>query len=712
MVSVSVLMPAFNAERTVRQAINSVLAQTFEDFELLVVNDGSDDGTAAILDSIADPRLRVITNPRNLGIVGAANRGAAMARGRYIARLDADDIARPTRLARQVSFLDRHPDILLLGTEMTDLERGQMRPSRRLVDTDPVVLRWLMHLGNPIGHSTMIFRADVLDRLGGYMRAAFPLADDFDFAHRVLRLGAVAMLPERLVVYRRHAGSLTQRREAELIGLTTAVLSEAYRPLLNDRAPDIAALVARHLMAGVPPDGAALARLGAGLDALLDAYLAQHECSPAQWTAIEAHAVTLWWRAVQSAMRSGRVTESAGRWRCFPKAMLARPKLHELSLAALSGSIPHKARMRRALDQQSVTMPESPEVIVAGSRLTPLPENSDDPPILYVVVDTEAEFNWGQPFTRSLISVSAISAQERAQALFDSYGLRPIYAVDYPVASQPDGYEPLRRIFERKSCVIGAHLHPWVNPPPEEPLTEHHSFAGNLTPELEERKLKCLVQAIENAFSVKPLFFKAGRYGVGPNTFAILQRLGFEVDFSILPLADLRPRGGADFRRAQARPYRVGATGPLTVPMTRAEAGLLAPLPRLVRAALQFRMAKTLRLPSIFSRLGLVNTVTLTPEGVTAREQIALLRRMVRRGHRTFVLHYHSPSLAPGHTPYVRTEADLRQFLNRLERVCAFFLQTLGGLPGNPADLLPSRSRQLVWPQLPLHLVGGGASGA
>lgn len=97
------------------------------------------------------------------------------------------------------------------------------------------------------------------------------------------------------------------------------------------------------------------------------------------------------------------------------------------------------------------------------------------------------------------------------------------------------------------------------------------------------------------------------------------------------------------------------------------------------------------------SRLHLANTVTLTPEGVPAGEQIRLIQTMAARGCRVFTLHYHSPSLAR-RTPYVRTEAELRTFLDSLKTVCSFFFETLGGLPGNPADLVPPSMRERVWP--------------
>jgi hypothetical protein len=210
--------------------------------------------------------------------------------------------------------------------------------------------------------------------------------------------------------------------------------------------------------------------------------------------------------------------------------------------------------------------------------------------------------------------------------------------------------------------------------------------------------LRVLVNTIRENLGIFPLFFKAGRYGLGSHTLTTLAQLGVRVDFSLLPGADLSARGGVDFRPAEAGPYRDAASGILSVPMSRETIGLLGPVLPRIGGALQSPSLVSLHVPGILARLGLANVVTLTPEGVTSREQIDLIRSMTRRGYRTFVLHYHSSSLFPGSTPYVATPADLDRFLCRLQEVCAYFLDALGGLPGNPADLLPQHLREQVWP--------------
>lgn len=304
---------------------------------------------------------------------------------------------------------------------------------------------------------------------------------------------------------------------------------------------------------------------------------------------------------------------------------------------------------------------------------------------LYVVVDTEAEFDWSGQFSPGLTGVSAMAGIIRGQRVLERHGVRPVYVIDYPVASQPEGYRPLLDLLARNACEIGAHLHPWTNPPFEENCSDWNSFAGNLPPELEERKLRVLVQTIESNLGRSPRFFKAGRYGVGPQTMALLGKLGIPVDFSILPGTDLRARGGPDFRAYSVRPRRFGSV--LSFPMTRGHIGLLAGLPGWVKEAQEKPLAKRLKLPGVLGKLGLLARVTLTPEGVPAPEQIALIRRLHMRGQRIFILHYHSPSLTPGHTPYGKTEADVQVLVERLSDVCKFFFEELGGVAGDPLTI-------------------------
>ncbi len=313
-------------------------------------------------------------------------------------------------------------------------------------------------------------------------------------------------------------------------------------------------------------------------------------------------------------------------------------------------------------------------------------------PRLFVVVDTEEEFDWNEPFRRDMTQVTAMAAQERAQAVFDRHGIRPIYVIDYPVASQPEGYGPLLPILRRGGCEIGAHLHPWTNPPFDEEVSEANSYPGNLDPATEAAKLDALLEVIRTNLGVRPNFYKAGRFGIGPHTVAMLRERGIPVDLSLLPGATFAASGGPDFRGLSTTPYRVGDGSLLSMPMTRGHVGPLGRFDSWLNSALDTKLASAFRLRGMLSRLGLFHKVTLSPEGASTREMIALLRQLTARGVRSFVMFYHSPSLVPGNTPYVRTDAEAAAMVERIDTVCGYFTGALGGRVGDPNELLPSSS--------------------
>ncbi|MHA1569333.1 MAG: polysaccharide deacetylase family protein [Alphaproteobacteria bacterium] len=307
-----------------------------------------------------------------------------------------------------------------------------------------------------------------------------------------------------------------------------------------------------------------------------------------------------------------------------------------------------------------------------------LPE--DSPPLLVVVVDTEEEFDWGLPHDRDSTAVETIRSQTRAHRIFERHGIRPTYMVDYAVAAQEAGFAPLRALADAGQCEIGAHLHPWVNPPHDEAVTARNSFPGNLPAELERDKLVRLTETIAENFGQRPIAYKAGRYGVGPATTETLAALGYEIDASVVPRTDLTDIHGPDFRACGARPYWFGPDGRLLeIPLTVGFTGLFAGAGPGLYDPLIRGPARRLRLAGIAARLGLIERITLTPEGVDHSEHRRLTRAMLGRGQRVFSFTYHSPSLAPGHTPYVRDEAELAVFLDRFDRYFDYFLGEIGG---------------------------------
>lgn len=211
---VTVLMAVFNGARHLRQAIDSVLSQTYRDFELLIVDDASTDDTREIVRSYADPRLRLVCAPVNQGLPGALNRGLHLARGTYVARLDHDDVALPGRLARQVVLLDRCPEVVVVGSWVHTIdEAGRPRGAQRypLCPTLPRLLFQHALLRPCLAHPATMVRTAALRAVGGYDER-YAIAQDYDLWLRLARLGRLRNLPEVLTLYREHRRSLSRRR--------------------------------------------------------------------------------------------------------------------------------------------------------------------------------------------------------------------------------------------------------------------------------------------------------------------------------------------------------------------------------------------------------------------------------------------------------------------------------------------------------------------
>src|SRR4051812_48760915 len=170
-----------------------------------------------------------------------------------------------------------------------------------------------------------------------------------------------------------------------------------------------------------------------------------------------------------------------------------------------------------------------------------------------VVVDTEEEFPWDS-FSSSAVSVLNIAEQYRAQNVLNRFGVKPTYAVDYPVASQSRGYGPLKEWLDDGLCDIGAQLHTWVTPPIEEEICVRNTFQCNLPPQLERAKIKRLTECLRENFDISPLLFKSGRHGFGRRTAASLIDFGYRVDNSVNPYADLSPHG-PDFTGSPTQPF-------------------------------------------------------------------------------------------------------------------------------------------------------------
>ena len=305
-----------------------------------------------------------------------------------------------------------------------------------------------------------------------------------------------------------------------------------------------------------------------------------------------------------------------------------------------------------------------------------------------VIVDTEEEFDWSAPLSRANRSVNSVAAQSAAHEIFAKYGVVPTYVVDYPVAVTESSIRVLTDLLKAGVCEIGAHLHPWVNPPDVEDVNAFNSYPGNLPADLEREKLEILSAAIENNIGFRPRVYKAGRYGLGINTAAILKETGYDVDLSVVPYTSFAADGGPDYRTFGASPYWFGAKRKLLeIPLTCGFAGVLATSGPRAFPALSSDLGMKLRLPGIAARLRLLERIRLTPEGIDHAAHRRLINSMLAEGHRVFAMTYHSPSLQPGNTPYVRDKADLKAFLGTLRRTLDYFLNEIGGKATTPGAL-------------------------
>jgi glycosyltransferase involved in cell wall biosynthesis len=213
--TVSVLMAVYNGQNHVRQAIDGILAQTFQDFEFVIVDDGSTDETPRILDEYGDPRIVRLKHPENRGLIAALNTGLAAARGEFVARQDADDFSYPGRFQIQVDFLRSRPDVAVVGSNSVfEPVAGGVRTTRR-VERDPLRLAWLLLFYCPLPHCSILFRRKAIQDLGGYGKEDV-FVEDFALWSRVARSSRIANVGRALVIRRRPPESITSQHYLEM----------------------------------------------------------------------------------------------------------------------------------------------------------------------------------------------------------------------------------------------------------------------------------------------------------------------------------------------------------------------------------------------------------------------------------------------------------------------------------------------------------------
>ena len=291
-----------------------------------------------------------------------------------------------------------------------------------------------------------------------------------------------------------------------------------------------------------------------------------------------------------------------------------------------------------------------------------------------VFCDVEEEFDWREPLSRDARATTAMAAFPAAHRRFADLGVPLACMVDQPIASDPAAVEILSRATEDGRTAIGAQLHPWVTPPFDEPVTPVNSYLGNLPLNLQAAKIDTLTAAITDAFGKAPRAFRAVRYGLGAGTLRLLAERGYRLDSSERARYDYRADGGPDYRAIGNAAYRT--QGLIELPFSTVFTGRWRK-----RGADWHRFAS--QVPhgaGVLARMRLVNRVSLTPEDMPIGEAVEAVSVAVTQGERLLAFAFHSPSLAPGHTPYVRDNGDLSRFWRWWE-VMAAHLNTLGVRP-------------------------------
>lgn len=203
---VTVLLPAYNAELYLAEAVESILKQTFSDFELLVINDGSKDRSSEIVRSFKDERIRLVENETNLRLIATLNKGIKLAKGKYIARMDADDVSLPDRLQKQVAFMEAHPEAGVCGTWFEQL--GNPGKVVKYPESDAAI-RVMMLYQTPFCHPSVILRKEVLEKNQVFFSPDFIHGEDYEMWIRLSSYTRFANIPEVLLHYRVHESSVS-----------------------------------------------------------------------------------------------------------------------------------------------------------------------------------------------------------------------------------------------------------------------------------------------------------------------------------------------------------------------------------------------------------------------------------------------------------------------------------------------------------------------
>ena len=233
--AVSALLPVHNGERYIESALRSVMDQTLREIEIVAVDDGSTDSTPEILARLAaeDPRIRILRQEPNVGLATALNRGLEVCRGEYVARMDGDDLCEPTRFELQKRYLDTHPQVVLIGASIIQIDETDRPIHATRRPRDGFACRWLQRWELPLVHPTFMFRRAPAAAAGLRYDPSRRLTEDHEICSHFLRIGEVVNLPEVLLRYRVHAGSVSRRRWRDQVAEAGEVCAPYHRETMS-----------------------------------------------------------------------------------------------------------------------------------------------------------------------------------------------------------------------------------------------------------------------------------------------------------------------------------------------------------------------------------------------------------------------------------------------------------------------------------------------
>ncbi len=304
--AVTVVMTAYNGEAYIAEAIRGVLEQTFGDFELLVIDDGSSDRTVEIIKSFDDPRLVFVQNEHNIGISNTRNRGTELARGRYLAAHDQDDISYADRLRHQVSVLDADPGVVLVTGEVDSIPPDRGRSALTEVPS-PAVLSWTLFTGSQVTHSTICVRLAALRDNGLRYEQKYHYAEDFELFHRLSEVGKLVMVPQTLGAYRRHDSNASRLKRDEMTANGRSFLRTRYNEYLGPDAVSADEMVSVWRVMVEQRSAASedeLMRVGGIVSRLVDRYVERRRLDREESRQVYAAAADKWRLAVLKTARA------------------------------------------------------------------------------------------------------------------------------------------------------------------------------------------------------------------------------------------------------------------------------------------------------------------------------------------------------------------------------------------------------------------------